>query len=299
MKVEGQEEVVVVASADADEDAAFLAEMKNEEVIGDEIIPDEKVILPQDGDVIDEPKAVVVEPAVVATPERKEVIAGFTEEEIRSALEQLPKLQKALDTTNGTMGSRLADQQRELAQLREQRHNTVGTLTTDKLKRLSKEFPELANLLAEDLNEFITQGQAQAPVDNSQIERVGSKVTELEKVIANMEVQREIKDLTRDHSDWRETAMFKRDAGNIVWNNPVFGKWVDAQPAETKDAILASEDASFLSKQLTKFKSETKPVAVKNKVIEDAIMPKGHGGKVVTDDTSDEEKAFREEMKRS
>lgn len=276
----------------AEEDAAFLAEMANPDLSADAVIVQEPaVIVPAAGQIADEPKEVVTEEPAV--PDRKEVIAGYTEDELKSALAMLPKLQKALDTTNGTLGSRLADQQRALDELREQRQKT-GTLSADKLTRLGKEFPELASMLAEDLNEYIAQGAPDA-VNTEQF--VKSRMDEMDKRLVEMEQAREIKALTRKHADWRQVASYtKSPEGFINWANPAFGNWVTAQPDETRTRIVSEWDADFLTDQLSKFKEETKPKVVKKEVIEAAVMPRGAGGKFIPAVADEEEAAFRAEM---
>lgn len=273
-----------------EEDAAFLAEMANGDI--GEVAP----VSSDDSGNISTPEPEVA-PIEEVEPERKEVIAGYTEQELRDALSLLPKLQKAVDTTAGTFGSRLADQGRLIEQLQKQREG-VGKLTPEKLTRLSRDFPELAQLLADDLSEVMQGG-----VDNSQIEQVQSKVSDLERILAEKEAiserkerDRAKKDLTKAHPDWQTVAMYTPDQnGNVAWNNPQFGEWFNKQDAETRDRLINEVDADFLSEQLTSFKSSIKPRAVK-KTIENAVLPAGGARQLTSSALDEEEAAFRAEM---
>lgn len=302
-----QQGQVEVAAESAEEDAAFLAEMKNEEADTDAgVVKQGDVVVAQSDADVPELKTVQFETKEQAAADtvvaRKEVVTGYTEDEIREALAMLPKLQKALDTTNGTLGSKIAEQQRALEALQEVRQKTVGTLTADKMKRLSKEFPELADLLVEDLNDNFGTPEASAQPDNSQIEQMfTSKAADLDKRFAEKEKEMEIKALSREHKDWRQVASFiKTPDGFIKWNTPEFGKWVDAQSDEIKTQIVKTSDAGFLVEQLTAFKNagKQKPALAKKTVIEDAVMPRGSNGRFVPAPPADEEQAaFEAEMR--
>lgn len=294
---DGQEVVVDPAQQTAETDeaavqAAFLAEMAT----------------PDDGSDVKAPAAepeskpaeaeVKVDPAVV---ERKEVLLGMTEEELRDKLGQIDRLQKAVDTTAGTFGSRLADQQRAVEELRNLRQQSGG-FSKEKLTRLSKEYPDLAALLAEDLSEAITQGGGQA-FDPSKVEEiVSSRISAVEERFAKKEVELEIRYLSRQHPDWKVVAAF--DPTSRTWNNPEFGEWTKTLPEDVQEALFASTDAEFLSKQLTAFKESIKkpepPPVKKDKkeVLEAAVMPTGSRTRQEASETDEEAAAFRAEMAR-
>lgn len=235
---------------------------------------------------------VVVEPVV----ERKEVIKGFTEEEIRAALEELPKLRKSIDTTAGTFGQRLADQQQLITTLQAQKQ-AVGNLSPEKLTRLSKEYPELAEILASDLNEYIGQGGQAAPVvDQAPVidAAIAQRLPDLE---VQIERKLELKALAKRHSDWKETASFLVDPASqvITWKNPKFGEWVQKQKPEVSAKITGAWDADFVASQLDRFKEVSKPA---NKELDAAVLPRGTRRVAKTVDESDEDAAFRAEMAR-
>ena len=275
-------EQVVVNSAEQEEDAAYLAEMAIPVLEDDVNTPEAETVQPE--------AEVAAEPVV----ERKEVFDGYTAEELKAALEMLPKMQKAIDTTNGTMGSRLADQQRALEQL--QQRQSVGTLSPEKLTRLSKEFPEIAEMLASDLNDVMSHGMQGTRSD----ETVTAKMQEMENRITQKEQALEVRALNREHKDWKEVASYETQNGQIAWKNPAFGQWVGKQPNDVQDQIMNAWDADFLSSKLTEFKESIKPKSVKNKqVLEDAVLPRGSSNRTSGSDLDEEEKAFRAEMAKS
>jgi hypothetical protein len=292
---QGTEEVVAPEATQSEEDAAFLAEMASE-AVADAPAPvaEEKPVEPKSEEVSSDDKP--AEPELA--PVREEVVPGYTKEELSAAM---AKMQKSLDTTNGTMGSKFEEQRRALEALQKQREGAIGKLTPEKLARVSKEFPELAALLAEDLSDVIAQ-QGQ-PVDNSQFEQVNSKVATLEKMLAEKEAaatqkerERAKKELTKAHPDWDKVAMYNVQNNAVVWANPQFGDWFNKQDEVTRGRLLNEVDADYLSEQLTNFKASIKPRAVTQKKVEDAVLPKGGAREVARSDLDEEEAAYRAEM---
>jgi hypothetical protein len=265
------------------EQAAFEAEMAQETVEADAKAPESSTETSETSN---------VEPVV----ERKEVIKGFTEDEIRAALDQLPKLQKAIDTTAGTFGSRLAEQQQLITQLQAQRQ-AVEQLSPEKLVRLSQEYPELAEILASDLNGIIGQGGQSVAPDPKQIESIASSIAEQR--ILESERKRDLNALAKRHADWKETASFAVNAQNnvVTWKNPKFGEWIQKQSPDVAARITGQFDPDYVIEQLDKFKNGSKQKA--NDDIDVAVLPKGSRRQAVaSSDLSEEEAAFRAEMAR-
>jgi len=269
------------------EQEAFAAEMADTEGV------ETDAIAPVTAKVEATPQPeVIVEPVV----ERKEVIKGFTEEEIRAALEELPKLRKSIDTTAGTFGQRLADQQQLITTLQAQKQ-AVGNLSPEKLTRLSKEYPELAEILASDLNEYIGQGgqqQVVAPDPAIQAQLTNDIVNQR---LLEKERRDELKLLAKKHADWQETASFSIDNNQVKWKNPKFGKWVQKQKPDVAAKITGVWDADYVASQLDKFKEDAKPTSASNE-LDAAVLPRGTRRVTKTVDESDEDAAFRAEMAR-
>lgn len=233
---------------------------------------------------------------------RVEVIPGFTAEELKEKLGRLDALQKAIDTTNGTYGARLDEQQKRLEELAQQRQQAIGGISKEKLARLGAEYPEIAEMLAEDLADIIGSGGWQN-IDPVQIEQqVLSKAqAELEAKLRQSEQAREIRSLTKRHNDWREIAMFSvQGDGAITWNNPDFGRFVQTLPEHEQRQMVESFDADFVAEKLSAFKeSKSKSGSQKSKQqmqLSAAVLPQGSGGREVASALDEEEEAFRREM---
>ena len=124
-------------------DKAFEAAMSDEEIIEDVKVPEE-------------PAAPVEEPAIIEEPvtsDRVEVVPGYTQEELQESLAQIPKLKKALDTSYGTFGKKIAELDEIIAKHKskagdDQTETNAKGVTLDALKQ---EYPDIAELLAKDL----------------------------------------------------------------------------------------------------------------------------------------------------
>ena len=279
----------VVNDVDADEEAAFLAEMALPAVVDEQS--------PEDAEAVatDETPAEVTQDV-----ETVEAVPEYTQAEIRAAFEQISGLQKALDKTNGTYGSRLAEQQKIIDELRQSRQAAPLTLTAEHFKDLAEEYgDDMAERLARSLNNAnILQGGTS--FDPSIIENaVSEKLNAVEQRIADKEKQLELRALNRQHRDWQQVAAFESlQDGSIKWANPQFGQFVSNLPEYEQQEVLNSTDADFLSDKITQFKDAIKPKAVKKQTIEAAVLPRGLGGKPTANDIDDEEAAFRAEMAR-
>lgn len=135
----------------------------------------------------------------------------------------------------------------------------------DKLKRLQGEYPELAEIIAEDLSEALTAGSG---FDPSQLESVmGQRVTQATEPLVK---QIQELSLTIEHPDWRK-----------IKDSPEFHEWVSALPADELQRINSSYDASYAAQVLAQFKAsrakeeEPPPPSAKTKVIQAAVKPKG------------------------
>lgn len=278
------------------EEEAFQREMEDDEV--DAQAPAEAQTTTQD-DPVNDPGVDQGEQRA----ERVEIFQGYTAEELSAALAEIPKLRKGLDTIGGTHGERLAAQQRVIDELRNQRAKSaeqdqqqITKLTPEKLSRLGKEYPELAQMLAEDLSGLI--GQPQTP-DLSDVEqKFQQKLDEDRQARIEEQKRREIKLLSREHPDWNEVAGYEiAENGLIRWSNPAFGNWVSAQPKEIQDQIINGEDAFDLADRITEYKKTLK-TEKRQTHLERAIQPRGTPATRASSYADEEERLFQEELKR-
>jgi len=273
------------------EDEAYLAEMAAPTEETDAQVPDEPKEEPKD-----EPEEDPAQAVVDDIPERKEVIPGYTEDEIRSNFERIDKLQKALDTTNGTYGSRFAEQQATIEKIQEILLSTKGgAFSQEVMERLEEELPELADILfSHETQEEEPEAKPQEPVADERIDTFIQEQTEREQA-------KELRALTKRHSDWQDIAMFSRDQnGLVIWNDPNFGQFVASLPEDERNTVLNVWDAEFIGDTISKYKETLTPAkeqVQKNKPsLEDAVRPKGLRGEHKPSELDEEEEAFRREM---
>lgn len=235
-----------------------------EAAMSDEVVEDVK-------QVEETPPEAPVEEEVI--PERVEVIEGFTKEELKEQLALIPKLKKALDTTNGTYGNKIAEINAAIEALKSQ-----GTSLN--LDALREEYPDIADRLA------------RSKVD---IEKDSPDVLKIvEEKLAEERAQREVesieasrKRLARVHPDFRDIALYTVEDGIVKFPDPKFGNWLANQPKDKFDTVTGSKDADDLSDILTEYKKSLVSPVVENKKasLEAAILPKGNGlqGRTLTD----------------
>lgn len=224
-------------------------------------------------------------------------------------LQQISKLQKALDTTNGTYGQKLADMQRRLDELTQQRQNDPEVerqpvdveLSEDDFEELKAEFPELAPMAAKGVKralqkvlQNIGRGGQFNQEDVSRF--IQGRIDDNRQQIAD-EIKREmhLEILTEKHPDWKDVAGIDTSTGVVRWNDMAFGNWVATQPHDVQDSIINSNNAYELSKHISNYKNSLKSKKQNN--LEKAIQPKG----VSTQRSysgDPEERAYIEEMKR-
>jgi hypothetical protein len=238
--------------------------------------------------------------------ERVEVIPGYTKEEIDAALAAIPKLQSALDRTNGTYGSRLAEQQKLIEELRNQKQqqveqvqSQVSKLSPESLKRLRAEFPELAEVLAEDLSEIIVP-QSQADITTIKRE-YDKRFDELRQTSEKEKVEMGRQMLEWLHPDWQEVAMYNTNEQGMItsWNDPKFGYWLTTQPEDVQQEIINSDNAFKLAKHITKYKDSLKPATTNKKQtnLERAVQPQGVPSVRAPSDLDEEEAAFNARLR--
>ena len=210
-----------------------------------EEVPEPEVAAEPEIEVTPEP-VVAPEPEVAATP----ALAGLTEEQITTALARVSQQQATIDKLGGRIG--------HLIQQVEQLKSTPRTVAEQrsfdlKLTRLTENFPELAEILREDLKDM-GPGEAAAPAaagPTFTAEDVDKIVTEkLTAFQHQQERAMEVKVLGSAHPDWEQ-----------VIKTPQFAIWRDNVIKDGKE-LMESENAAFISRKLTEFKDWAKVTIV-------------------------------------
>lgn len=221
------------------------------------------------------------------------MLAGMTETEVKALLDRVPNIEKSVATEISRVFGRFGDIQRELKALQAGRV-PQQKISKGALKRLNAEFPELADILEQDLSEIIA---AETPAVEAKPDGAFNPAEFEAKVTAsvNSTVEKiregfEKKMLTVLHSDW-ETVVKKNE----------FGDWLKSLPEADRSKYFYSDDAMVAAEAIARFKAwKPKPAdkpAEKPKVnvkkqerLEQAITPAGEGTAPAT--TIDDEAAF-------
>ena len=248
-----------------------------------------------------------------------EKVEPTLEEKLQAALERVQKLERALDKTNGTYGNELNHLRRKVAEVESQRREAVKSITPAQLKRISEQYPELAEALANDLTDAFgatvevkqQEQQPQAPQDDPRLNTIQESTEKL----AEQVKQIALTELSRVHEDWRTVARWWVEdvpgVGKVIqWANPKFAEWVNHQDDGVREAVFNGEDVSAIAQVITKFKNETKPAQQQetttqnksgvNKKLEKAVLPTGRrtGSHELLSDEEIIQQAMREEQKR-
>jgi hypothetical protein len=252
-------------------------------------------------------------------PEKVEPTA---QEQLQAALDRIQKLERALDKTNGTYGNELSHLKRKISEVESQRREAVKSITPTQLKRISEQYPELAEALANDLTDAFfatveTKQQEtikQEPQDDPRLNDIKDTTNKL----AGQVKQIALNELSRVHNDWQSVAAWDTKTipgvGDVIeWSNPAFGEWVSKQDDDVREVVFGSDDISAISQVITKFKEsikhkedtqETKETQQAkpsiNKKLEKAVLPTGKrtGAHELLSDDEVIAQAMREEQKR-
>ena len=212
-----------------------------------------------------------VEPAVPPV-EPPKLIAGLTEEQLQAALARNSSLQGTVDKMAGRLGQLM----QQIETLRTAPVSPAATAKLDlKLEKLGESFPELANLLREDLASVGTV--AAEPVADTAPVVAGITQEELDaRLAAVTETTKEaieVKVLSIMHPDWSK-----------VIRTPQFALWRDTVlPAGEGVKLMESEDAGEISEGLTKYKEWVKattalpppPTQPRANRLTNAVLPNG------------------------
>ena len=245
----------------------------------------------------------------------EEVKPAATLENPNELKDRIFKLEKALDTTNGRYGQELHRLKTELAEVKQQRQQVISSITPAQLKRISVDYPEFAEALAGDLTEAFAPKEKEAeksyakPVEVQEDPRIATIQESVDRM-AEQTRQVAIRELNREHPDWREIALFKPEEvpgiGSVIkWEDPNFGAWVGKQDAQTQDAVYNSTDIGQIAKILTAYKESGKVAEPTKKVdpqekLKKALLPTGKkvGTHEALTDEEIVEQAMRAERKR-
>lgn len=244
----------------------------------------------------DEPK--VEAKAEIKTDPAPPKYVKITQDELDSLKTAAGKMltpEKVKDIVSGTLGEL---EQRIVKKLQTQ--TPVGEpvkVSKVTLAKLRADFPDLADLLENDLEDHLKglrgTGPAEAPGAAADPEAVQKLVND---AMEAAHTRREIKALEKAHPKWREIVGAIDSEGKFDPNNP-FRVWLAKQPADYQHAVNNADEASDVRDAIDKFHADTKgqakqpTPALKDAAridrIKEAIQPRGDGRQVSAETKSE------------
>lgn len=255
MAEENEDSVITTVRSEEEEKAealAFAASFNAERGIESKPEPDTPAAEPEAAAAVgtETPETVAAAAAGTETPgvepEPQKLIAGLTEEQIAAALSRTGALQSTIDKMAGRLGSLM--QQIEALKANPPTTQVAQQALDLKLEKLSAQFPELANLLREDLS-TLQQAQAASPAPAApsgltQEQFDAALNARLAGATEQLSEQMEAKILTIQHPDWLE-----------IIKTPQFALFRDnVLPPGVGQQLMSSSDSTFISAKLTEFK---------------------------------------------
>lgn len=258
--------------------------MENEEVLGEEIqkefeagyaqvtgIPQENVESEVESEVDAEVKSEAEQPTI-----EEEEVAGIPVSKMKELLakaSEFDSLKADLEKTRSTLYGRFGELQRTIKELKA-RPSGAPNLNGASLKRLSSEYPELAELLQQDLSELSTGG-----------DDVVSKITpivedRINSVRENIEQKNELRILDILQPNWRDLA-----------KSPDFAIWKSGLEDDVRKEIETTWDASFLATGFNEFQkwmnSKQDRASTRKARLEQAVQPSNVPSKTGAPDEMD------------
>jgi hypothetical protein len=201
------------------------------------------------------------------------LIAGLTEEQVKTALARNATLQSTVDKLGGRLGSLM----QQVEQLKSAPKSQADRMVFDaKLEKLGAAFPELAELLREDLKSVAaapveTAAPAAPAFTQEDVDRILSE--KLQVFQQQQEVAMETRALGAVHPDWQDVI---RTSNFALWRDNVIQDGAE---------LMQSENAAYISRKLTEFKDWVKATSVPtpqpvvppvpNKRLANAVLPQG------------------------
>lgn len=172
----------------------------------------------------------IEEPAPEPEPEEL-VFAGYKESEIKALLERVSEIDKLKEREAKVFGT-IGSIKQQVDTLKNAAPQTVK-LNPDGFKRLSAEFPELAQMLTEDLGEAIQSAPGVVPEASKQFEE---RLQEVER-------KAEMKLLTVMQPDWKKVVPSEE-----------FQKWKETLDESVRTELDSSWDSTFIAERIREFK---------------------------------------------
>jgi hypothetical protein len=217
----------------------------------------------------------------VVTEEQQ--FAGMSDSQLRALLakaSEVDSLKEELVDTRNRIHGRFGEVTAKLNELFKQQQTATpagGKFTADKFKRLSQEYPEIAEAMASDLSDTFAAGSTESAVDidNKLNQVVNFMRSEYDQKLVAHDQESETRRMDKYRKTWREDL-----------STPDFTLFKSQLPQEERQAFDASWDADEINDTFKKYdawkeRSVKKSTdlqtqqAAKTKRLEQAIQPRG------------------------
>lgn len=170
-------------------------------------------------------------------PEPPKLIAGYTEDEVKGLLQKVAEVDRLKERESKVFGS-LGALRQAVDALKAQPMQQAAAPLNIALKRLSQEYPEMAESLMEDLKESLGSGVGGQSFDPDAVSRIVAEK------LADTSKSYELKLLSVMHPDWK-----------AIPASPEFEQWKGTLTPDELQIVNDSWDAIAVGDTLTKFKA--------------------------------------------
>lgn len=220
-------------------------------------------------------------PAATTTTETPaETKARLTDEQLQAMYDKIPGLEKMVEQQlhkmSSDLGRKFGDVERKLQDI--QKGKPARKFSADGFKRLKEEFPEIADMFVEGLNESLAaeisaaenESQSKTSTPQEPIDINATVEQRVNAAVAEVSAKTEQRLLTVLHPDWQK-----------VVKSPEFAAWMKTLPEADAKKYGESDDAFVAAEAFTAFKAykpkSQKPRAPNKERLEAAITPDGDG----------------------
>lgn len=201
-----------------------------------------------------------------AEPEPPKLFAGYTEEQLRDFVgkaQEIDEMRKREAKVFGTLGSLKQGMDALRNQHRQQPQATALHLDASKFTRLQEQFPELADMLSQDLSDALKGHGGGGSADSQAMERM------VDERLDRTSKGYETKLLSVMHPDWRKVAQA-----------PEFQAWTAQQAPDVQQVVRDGWDAIAVGEALSAYKQwNNKAVQAKQSRqsrLESGMTPRGN-----------------------
>jgi hypothetical protein len=217
-----------------------------------------------------------------ADPTTEAVLAGLTEQQVTDLFAKAARvddIEGALTNLERRLFGKLGEFNSKISEIQQQPRS--GGLSLEQLKRTAEEYPDLAELLVEDLNAASLAPGQQAFDPNQLNQMVDSRFSEQSKSL-DQSVSKQV--FNAMQPTWRSDVQ-----------TPEFRLWASTLPVAEQQKINSSWDAAYLNTQFNNFKTwrdNAKKSRSRQNTLAANVTPKGSRANPDKNALNEEEAAF-------